>query len=136
MRQRCGANRRHIGEFADLVRVPIGETAFLAMPSAAVHVPASPTLARAFGRFQLRRLLGKSETTMAWLALDSRAGLETMLTMPRIAPASPAGAHRSQPGDRRIRRGRREQEDSVPAGQGTEERRVVPANVCFGWRRQ
>ncbi len=92
MRQRCGANRRHIGEFADLVRVPIGETAFLAMPSAAVHVPASPTLARAFGRFQLRRLLGKSETTMAWLALDSRAGLETMLTMPRIAPASPAGA--------------------------------------------
>ena len=40
------------------------------------------------------------------------------------------------PSDGRIRRGRGEQEDSVPAGQGTEERRVVPADACFGWRRQ
>jgi len=29
---------------------------------------------------------------MAWLALDSRSGVEVMLTMPRIAPSSPAGA--------------------------------------------
>ena len=32
----------------------------------------SPTPTRAFGRFQLRRLLGKSDATMTWLALDSR----------------------------------------------------------------
>ncbi|HZV92457.1 MAG TPA: protein kinase, partial [Caldimonas sp.] len=62
------------------------------MPTAAVHVPHSPTPARAFGRYQLRRLLGKSEATMSWLALDSRNQVETMLTMPRVAPASSAGA--------------------------------------------
>lgn len=61
------------------------------MPTAA-HAPTSPTPARAFGRFQLRRLLGKSEATMAWLALDSRTGVEAMLTMPRVAPATSAGA--------------------------------------------
>jgi eukaryotic-like serine/threonine-protein kinase len=63
------------------------------MPSAAaVHASVPPTPARAFGRFQLRRLIGKSEATMLWLAVDSRAGSEAMLTMPRIAPATPAGA--------------------------------------------
>jgi HD-like signal output (HDOD) protein len=63
------------------------------MPSAAaVHASAPPTAARAFGRFQLRRLLGKSEATMLWLATDSRSGLEATLTMPRLAPATPAGA--------------------------------------------
>ncbi len=63
------------------------------MPSAAAaHLPAPPTAARAFGRFQLRRLLGKSEATMTWLALDTRAGTEAMLTMPRVAPATPGGA--------------------------------------------
>ncbi len=64
------------------------------MPTAAAHADASaaPTPARPFGRFQLRRLLGKSEATMAWLALDSHSGVEAMLTMPRIAPASSPGA--------------------------------------------
>jgi non-specific serine/threonine protein kinase len=63
------------------------------MPSAAaVHIPAPPTAARAFGRFQLRKLIGKSEATMTWLALDTRAGAEAMLTMPRVAPATPGGA--------------------------------------------
>ena len=59
------------------------------MPPAAAHasVTASPTPARAFGRFELRRLLGKSEATMAWLAFDARAGAEVMLTLPRVAPA-------------------------------------------------
>jgi eukaryotic-like serine/threonine-protein kinase len=62
------------------------------MPSAAaVHVSVPPTPGRAFGRFQLRRLIAKSESTMLWLALDSRAGSEAMLTMPRVAPATPAG---------------------------------------------
>jgi HD-like signal output (HDOD) protein len=63
------------------------------MPSAAaVHVSVPPTPARAFGRFQLRRLIGKSEATMLWLAVDSRAGSEAMLTMPRVAPTTSAGA--------------------------------------------
>ena len=59
------------------------------MPPAAAHAtaPASPTPARAFGRFELRRLLGKSEATMAWLAHDTRNGTDAMLTMPRVAPA-------------------------------------------------
>ena len=62
------------------------------MPPAAAHVPVTPTPARAFGRFQLRRLLGKSDATMVWLALDSRTGAEAMLTMPRVAPSTPSGA--------------------------------------------
>ena len=41
---------------------------------------------RAFGRFALRRLLGKSAGTMVWLALDPRSGAEVMLTLPRIQP--------------------------------------------------
>lgn len=45
----------------------------------------SPT--RAFGRYELRRLLGKSVGTMAWLAFDPRAGQEVMLTLPRVQPA-------------------------------------------------
>ncbi len=51
----------------------------------AASVPASPT--RHFGRFELLRLLGKSDRTMVWLAVDMRSRVEAMLTMPRIAPA-------------------------------------------------
>ena len=62
------------------------------MPSAAAHhSSAFAAPAPAFGRFELRRLLGKSEATMAWLAFDSASQLEAMLTMPRVAPASAAG---------------------------------------------
>lgn len=46
---------------------------------------ASPT--RAFGRFELRQLLGKSRGTMAWLAFDPRLAQEVMLTLPRVQPA-------------------------------------------------
>ena len=62
------------------------------MPPAAAHatLPASPTPARSFGRFELRRLLGKSEATMTWLARDTRAGADVMLTLPRVAPAGAA----------------------------------------------
>ncbi|MEO8523249.1 MAG: HDOD domain-containing protein [Caldimonas sp.] len=58
------------------------------MPPAAAHAtpPASPTPARAFGRFELRRLLGKSEATMVWLAQDTRIASDVMLTLPRVAP--------------------------------------------------
>ncbi|MEP7301417.1 MAG: HDOD domain-containing protein [Caldimonas sp.] len=62
------------------------------MPSAALHAPSAlpPTPGRAFGRFELRRLLGKSDATMSWLAVDSRGGAEVMLTMPRVAPLGAA----------------------------------------------
>lgn len=53
--------------------------------------PATPTSrtspTRAFGRYELRQLLGKSAGTMAWLAFDPRAGQELMLTLPRVQPA-------------------------------------------------
>ena len=52
--------------------------------STQVPTPAYPT--RAFGRFELRRLLGKSTGTMVWLAWDPRHGAETMLTLPRVQP--------------------------------------------------
>ncbi len=48
-----------------------------------------PNPTRAFGRFELRQLLGKSSATMAWLALDPRSGQELVLHMPRVQPADP-----------------------------------------------
>jgi len=54
---------------------------------------ASPAGAvRLFGRFQLLRLLGKSERGMLWLALDPRDNLELMLAMPRTQPGDGAAA--------------------------------------------
>jgi len=50
---------------------------------------ARPNPTRAFGRFELRQLLGKSAGTMAWLAHDPRAGHEVVLTLPRVQPADP-----------------------------------------------
>lgn len=38
---------------------------------------------RKFGRFQLLRLLGKSDRSMAWAVIDSRSQLECALIMPR-----------------------------------------------------
>ena len=53
---------------------------------------AHPT--RAFGRFELRQLLGKSAGTMVWLAFDPRTGAEVMLTLPRVQPVdAPALDH-------------------------------------------
>ncbi len=51
---------------------------------------ARPSPTRAFGRYELRQLLGKSAGTMAWLAFDPRLGQEVMLTMPRVQPADAA----------------------------------------------
>jgi eukaryotic-like serine/threonine-protein kinase len=55
------------------------------MPTASASTPArAPAAAvRYFGRFQLLRLLGKSERLMAWLAADARSGQELMLVLPR-----------------------------------------------------
>ena len=53
------------------------------------HAPANPT--RAFGRFALRQLLGKSTGTMVWLAFDPQSQRDTMLSLPRVQPAD-AGA--------------------------------------------
>ena len=66
------------------------------MSTAAVHAaaPPSPTPARAFGRYRLLRLLGKSEATMTWLADDSQAGTEVMLGIvrdPVFGPVVAAG---------------------------------------------
>lgn len=58
-----------------------------ALPTAAAATPAHPT--RAFGRFELRQLLGKSAGTMSWLAHDPIAGRDVMLTMPRVQPTLP-----------------------------------------------
>ena len=41
---------------------------------------------RAFGRFTLQRLLGKSDATMTWLATDNANASEAMLSMPRLPP--------------------------------------------------
>jgi len=54
---------------------------------------AKPPPTRAFGRFELRRLLGKSVRSMAWLAFDPQASQEVMLTMPRVQPADEAALH-------------------------------------------
>ena len=60
-----------------------------------LHAAASapPLLAptHAFGRFALRRLLGKSDATMLWLAVDTRTSAETMLMLPRSAPGGAGG---------------------------------------------
>ena len=62
-------------------------------PSASTAPPNAarqPLPTRAFGRFELRRLLGKSAATMVWLAFDPRAARELMLTLPRVQPVSSA----------------------------------------------
>jgi eukaryotic-like serine/threonine-protein kinase len=46
---------------------------------------------RAFGRFTLQRLLGKSEATMTWLATDNATSNEAMLSMPRLPPTGAEG---------------------------------------------
>src|SRR5437867_2797346 len=50
---------------------------------------ALPHPTRAFGRFELRGLLGKSAAAMVWLAYDTAAGRELMLTLPRVQPVTP-----------------------------------------------
>ena len=64
------------------------------MAAPALPVPTASNPARAFGRFELRQLLGKSAGTMVWLAFDPRSESEVMLSLPRIQPAdAPALEH-------------------------------------------
>jgi non-specific serine/threonine protein kinase len=62
----------------------------MAMPATPTAAAARSSPTRAFGRFELRLLLGKSQGTMSWLAFDPRLGQEVMLTLPRVQPADAA----------------------------------------------
>lgn len=62
----------------------------MATPASPATAAARSSPTRAFGRFELRQLLGKSQGTMAWLAFDPRLGQEVMLTLPRVQPADTA----------------------------------------------
>ena len=59
----------------------------MAASSPDTATPARPNPPRWFGRFQLTRLLGKSERTMAWLVHDPRQGRPLMIVLPRVQPA-------------------------------------------------
>ena len=61
--------------------VPVSATPSPSEPAATAAAPA-----RSFGRFALRRLLGKSAGTTAWLAFDPRLGRDVMITVPRVQP--------------------------------------------------
>jgi eukaryotic-like serine/threonine-protein kinase len=49
--------------------------------------PARSATRRMFGRYELRQVLGRSAATMTWRAIDSAAGTDVMLSMPRVQPA-------------------------------------------------
>ena len=74
-RRPAGFNRRNFMTFPMVAN---------ALPTAHAQTRAHPP--RAFGRFELRQLLGKSAGTMVWLAFDPRSGAEVMLTLPRVQP--------------------------------------------------
>ncbi|MCD0417823.1 MULTISPECIES: HDOD domain-containing protein [Rubrivivax] len=62
-------------------------------------VPATEATPRAgavrhFGSYQLLRLVGKSERTMAWRVADTRGGRELLLLLPRAQPADLAALER------------------------------------------
>ena len=61
-------------------------------PASSPPRPGTTSVARTLGRFELRRLLGKSAGTMVWLAFDPRLGQELMLTLPRVQPADAAAS--------------------------------------------
>lgn len=58
------------------------------MPSSAPAGGATP--ARRFGRFELRQLVGKSQASNTWLALDASLQAEVILCVPRAQPADAA----------------------------------------------
>jgi non-specific serine/threonine protein kinase len=55
--------------------------------SSAAGQPAQP--GPHFGRFELLRLLGKSQGTMVWLVNDPRTQQQLVLTLPRVQPVDP-----------------------------------------------
>ena len=64
-----------------------------AVPASA-SASAKPQAVRHFDRFQLLRLLGKSERTMAWRVADPRTAQDLVLVMPRRQPETPAALER------------------------------------------
>ena len=60
-------------------------------PPSESTAPARAPAVRWFGRFQLLRLLGKSELTMAWRVADPRSGQDLMLVLPRVQPQDGMG---------------------------------------------
>ncbi|MEI7465692.1 MAG: HDOD domain-containing protein, partial [Burkholderiales bacterium] len=52
------------------------------------------SLGRHFGRFELLKLLGKSEGSMVWLVLDPQTQQQLVLTMPRVQPSDAAALER------------------------------------------
>ena len=56
--------------------------------------PAPSNAVRHLGRFQLLRLLGKSQRCMLWLVADPRVGQELMLALPRSQPTDAAALQR------------------------------------------
>ena len=55
-------------------------------PSSSALLPERSAV-KAFGRFELRALLAKTERSMVWLAADPALG-ELILCMPRVAPTA------------------------------------------------
>jgi non-specific serine/threonine protein kinase len=64
------------------------------MAAAPLPDPSPPRAVRTLGRFELRRLLGKSVRSMVWLVFDPRGGHELVLVMPRAQPADAAALER------------------------------------------
>lgn len=52
------------------------------------------SLGRSFGRFELLKLLGKSDGSMVWLVLDPQLQQQLMLTLPRVQPVDAAALER------------------------------------------
>jgi eukaryotic-like serine/threonine-protein kinase len=65
-----------------------------------IYAPSLPSsnrpssLGRHFGRFELLKLLGKSEGSMVWLVLDPQIQQQLVLTMPRVQPSDAAALER------------------------------------------
>lgn len=93
----------------------------------AAPAPAPPpaprnTTVRWFGRWQLLRLLGKSERSMAWRVADPRSGQELMIVLPRVQPADAAALEHWQ---QAVRQASRLQHPQLAA--------VVDIGVQDGW---
>ncbi|MFN7724515.1 MAG: serine/threonine protein kinase [Rubrivivax sp.] len=62
-------------------------------PAPSAPAPRTPAV-RMFGRYQLLRLLGKSDRSMAWAVGDPRGGPGLMLVLPRTQPVGSAALER------------------------------------------
>lgn len=93
-----------------------------ASTDAASPPPVPARAVRSFGRFQLLRLLGKSERTMAWHVGDPRSDQELVLVMPRRQPALPQDLTRWQAA---VRKASRLNHPNLAA--------VVESGVVDGW---